>query len=81
MKLSKQDSEYPAEAKKTTFGDLLEKGPKKNVTKPAEEFVSPDPSRSKPEKDTEPEEIDKMGISKKTKGQPSDEGDISKNKK
>jgi hypothetical protein len=72
MKPSKQDSEYPAKANKSTFGDLLEKGPKKNETTPSEEFISPDPSRSKPEKDTEPEEIDKMGISKKAKNQPSD---------
>lgn len=67
MKPSKKDSEYPAKAEESTFGDLLEKGPKKNVTKPAEEFVSPDPSKSTPEGDTESEEIDKMGISKKAK--------------
>jgi len=81
MKPSKQDPEYPAKANKSTFGDLLEKGPKKNVTTPSEEFISPDPSRSNPEKDTEPEEIDKMGISKKAKNQPSDEGDTAKNRK
>lgn len=81
MKPTKQDSEYPAKDKKSTFGDLLKKGPKKNVSTPAEEFTSPDPSRSKPVKDAETGEIDKMGISKKAKNQPTDEGDISKNRK
>lgn len=41
MKSSKPHSEKPSESKKTTLGNLLEKGKKENTDQPAEEFISP----------------------------------------
>ncbi len=81
MKPSKANTENPSKSEKSSLGKLLKEGKQKCNDKPGEEFITPDPSRSAPDKDIETVEIDKMGISKKTKNQPSDQGDTSKNKK
>jgi hypothetical protein len=83
MKSSDKNSKNPQDAQdENSLDDMLKKGrSKRKDDLPAEEFISPDPTRSSPDGDSGPEEIDKMGISKKAKNQSSDEGDVSKNKK
>jgi hypothetical protein len=81
MNSKKPKSERIAEDNKTTFDDLLKRGKKEEKTQPSEEYTTNDPSRSKPENETETGEIDEMGISKKAKRQPKDERDVAKGKK
>jgi hypothetical protein len=82
MKTSDKNPNTENESEDSSLDKLLNKGrSKRKDDLPAEEFISSDPTRSTPDRDSEPEEIDKMGISKKAKNQSSDEGDVSKNKK
>ncbi len=81
MKTSNPHSKNSADSSKSNLNDLLKKGKTKIEDGPGEEFISPDPTRSVPPKNTENVTQDKMGISQKTKNQPSDERDASKNKK
>ncbi|WP_373494595.1 hypothetical protein [Aquiflexum sp.] len=68
-------------SKKSAKGLLPEKGNRKSSEQPAEEFISPDPSRPVPDTDTEETGgVDEMGISEKAKNQPSDESDRFKGK-
>ncbi|MCL6261557.1 hypothetical protein M3O96_20825 [Aquiflexum sp. TKW24L] len=81
MKTSKSDTENQTESKDSTLDDLLKKGKsdrKDNL--PGEEFITPDPTRSAPDKNTEAEEVDSMGISEKAKNQASDERDVAKDR-
>jgi hypothetical protein len=83
MKSSDKKSKNPQDSQEeSSLDDLLKKGrSKRKDDYPPEEFISSDPTRSTPENESGPEEIDKMGISKKAKNQASDERDVSKNKK
>lgn len=77
--MTKTDSKNKSE--KSSLNDMLKDGSSKRSEIPAEEFISPDPTRSVPEKKGEPEKLDKMGISQKAKSQSSDESDVAKGKK
>ncbi|WP_194778373.1 hypothetical protein [Pararhodonellum marinum] len=73
-------SKYNSQDSKSLKGDRKKKERQKSNDKPSEEFISPDPN-SVPDKDTGIDNMDKMGISKKAKNQPSDERDSSKGTK
>ena len=79
MKSSDQNPKNNPE--KSTLNDLLKKGNPIRNEEPAEEFITPDPTRSVPEKQVGQVKLDKMGISQKAKNQPSDERDTSKGEK
>lgn len=79
--MAKTDYSSKNKPEKSTLNELLKNGNSKRNEVPAEEFISPDPTRSAPEKKGEPEKLDKMGISEKAKNQSSDESDVAKGKK
>ena len=81
MKTSDQNPKDHSESKGTTLNDLLKKSTSKREETPAEEFISSDPTRDVPDDNVGRDDVDKMGISEKTKNQPSDEKDVSENKK
>lgn len=81
MKTSDPHSEDHSKSKSSSLNDLLKESSSKRENEPAEEFISPDPTRSVPDENVGMDTLDKMGISEKTKNQPSDEKDISENKK
>ncbi len=81
MKRSAPTSNDKPEVKKSSLNDLLNQSKPKRDELPAEEFISPDPSRSVPDKNVGLKKQDKMGISQKAKNQPSDERDASERKK
>lgn len=76
-----QNSKVDSESKGSTLNELLKKSSSKREEEPAEEYISPDPTRSVPDENVGIDTVDKMGISEKTKNQPSDEKDVSENKK
>lgn len=81
MKEPAQNPKVDAESKGSTLNELLKRSSSKREEEPAEEFITPDPTRSVPDKNVGVDTVDKMGISEKAKNQPSDEKDISENKK
>lgn len=81
MKTSDQNPKDDLESKGSTLNDLLKKSTSKREETPAEEFITPDPTRSVPDENVGVDTVDKMGISEKAKNQPSDEKDVSENKK
>ena len=69
MKRSDPNEKEKAEVKNSTLNDLLKKGTPKRDEEPTEEFITPDPTRSVPEKNVGLSKMDKMGISQKAKNQ------------
>lgn len=81
METKDQKPENDSESKSSNLNDLLKKSSSNREEGPAEEFITSDPTRSIPDENVGRDDVDKMGISEKTKNQPSDEKDVSENKK
>ncbi len=73
MKRPDSNQKEKAEVKNSTLNDLLKKGTPERDEEPMEEFITPDPTRSVPEKKIGLAKLDKMGISQKAKNQSTEE--------